>query len=175
MDPPLLDPLPDEIASRVGEVWYTDETSFGIERGHIETGCASVENGNPLYWDEEVAQEITGGAIAPATMISVWFRRHHWMPEMHDALMPYQIHFDLKARLELPEAIMSHNLLEFGAPVRPGDRLRVSQSLVSISEPKRTKLGIGRFWVISQDFTNQDGERVCWETITGYGYRRQVS
>jgi acyl dehydratase len=170
----LLPELPPDIASRVGAVWYEDETSFEIERGYILTGCASVENGNPLFWDEPVARELTGGWIAPPTMLSVWFRPHAWSPERQVVRMPYQIHFDLKARLELPEAIMTHNELVFGEPVRLGDRLRSRQKLASISEPKRTKLGVGRFWVIEQDYQNQRGERVAWESITGYGYRRDL-
>jgi hypothetical protein len=56
--------------------------------------------------------------------------------------------------------------------VRLGDRLVARQRLASISPMKRTKLGIGRFWVIEQDYTNQRDEMVCWESITGYGYRR---
>ena len=168
----MLEDLPEEIASRIGEVWYEDATAFEIERGHVHTGCASVENGNPLFWDEKAADEIAGAQIVPPTMISVWFRRHHWAPGIEHELMPYQIHFDLKERLNLPEAIMTDNELVFGVPVRLGDRLRVRQSLRSISDPKRTKLGVGRFWAIIQEFTNQDEELVCWESITGYGYRR---
>jgi acyl dehydratase len=170
----LLPELPREIALRIGTVWYEDESRFEIERGYILTGCASVENGNPLFWDESIANEITGGWIAPPTMLSVWFRGHHWTPDMKAERMPYQIHFDLKARLELPEAIMTHNELVFGVPVRLGDRLRSRQKLASISEPKRTKLGVGRFWVIEQEYENQQRERVAWESITGYGYRRDL-
>ena len=53
---------------------------FPVERGYVWTSCASVENGNPLFWDHEVADELTGGPIAPPSMVSVWFRPHHWAP-----------------------------------------------------------------------------------------------
>ncbi|MCE2392269.1 MAG: MaoC family dehydratase N-terminal domain-containing protein [Proteobacteria bacterium] len=167
-----MEELPPEIAARVGQVWYTEETTFEIQSGHIQTSCASVENGNPIYWDEKAAERITGGPTAPLSMISVWFRRHQWAPDGVSEQMPYQIHFDLKRELDLPEAIMTHNELVFGVPVRPGDRLTARQSLASVSDPKRTKLGVGRFWVIEQEYTNQRGEQVCFESITGYGYRR---
>ena len=110
--------------------------------------CASVENGNPLYWDEKVADELTGGPIAPPTMISVWFRPHHWAPgRRRRAGAPLQVHFDLKETLDLPEAVMTDNTIIFDEPVRPGDVLSHHQVLRSVSEPKTTKLGTGRFWV----------------------------
>ena len=67
--------------------------------GYIWTTCASVENGNPLFWDDEVAGPLTGGPIAPPTMLSVWFRPHHWAPGRAEAALPLQVHFDLKALL----------------------------------------------------------------------------
>ena len=35
----------------------------------MSTTCSSVENGNPIYWDDKVAQEIIGKADAEATTI----------------------------------------------------------------------------------------------------------
>jgi acyl dehydratase len=166
--------LPAEVQSWIGTVRYEDETTFEIERGYIFTSNASVENGNPLFWDDEVAREVTGGPIAPPTTLSVWFRPHHWRPGKHQLRMPYQIHFDLKAALDLPEAIMTDNEFVFGVPVRPGDKLYSKQSLASVSPLKKTKLGTGRFWAIEVEYSNQRGERVAWESITGYGYKRNV-
>ena len=62
--------------------------------------------------------------------------------------LPLQVHFDLKERLGLPEAVMSDNTIIFHDPVRPGDVISTAQVLRSVSEPKTTKLGTGRFWVI---------------------------
>ena len=59
-------------------------------------------------------------------------------------------------------------------PVRPGDRLRTRQILRSISDPKTTRLGTGRFWVIEVEYLNQDGELVGVESYTGFGYRRNA-
>ena len=58
--------------------------------------------------------------------------------------------------------------------VRPGDRLRTWQVLRSVSPPKRTKLGLGRFWVIDVEYVNQHGKSVGTESYTGFGYRRDV-
>jgi acyl dehydratase len=156
----------------VGVEQYPEVSEFAVERGYIWTSCASVENGNPLYWDDEVAEALTGGPIAPPTMVSVWFRPHSWAPGRTDVALPLRVHFDLKALFGLPEAVMSDNSIEFHTPVRLGDVLRTHQVLRSISDDKTTKLGTGRFWVIDVVYVNQDGDLVAVESYTGFGYRR---
>ncbi|HET7653469.1 MAG TPA: MaoC family dehydratase N-terminal domain-containing protein [Acidimicrobiales bacterium] len=164
--------LPAEIADLIGKVQYEEEGDFPVERGYVWTVASSVENGNPLYWDDAVADELTGGPIAPPTMISAWFRPHHWAPGRTKEKLPLQVHFDLKEKLGLPEAIMSENTLVFHEPVRPGDRLTTCQILTSVSDVKTTKLGTGRFWDIEVQYRNQRGDLCCQESITGFGYRR---
>ena len=66
--------VPDEVEALIGNVQYEETGEFPVERGYIWTSCASVENGNPLFWDDDVAAEITDGPIAPPTMLSVWCR-----------------------------------------------------------------------------------------------------
>ncbi len=166
------DDIPNEVKSWIDQVRYEENTEFPVEMGYVWTTCASVENGNPLFWDEQAAREITGGQIAPPTMLSVWFRPHLWVPGRTKQSQPLQLHFDLKEKLGLPEAVMTENTIEFHEPVRPGDRLRTRQILRSVSPLKETKLGMGRFWVIEVEYLNQKGEFVGKESYTGYGYRR---
>jgi acyl dehydratase len=164
--------LPADVAALIGEVQYEQEGEFPVEQGYIWTACASVENGNPLFWDDKVAAELTGGPIAPPTMVSTWFRPHHWAPGRTQQALPLQVHFDMKERFELPEAVMSDNSIVFHEPVRVGDRLTTRQVLRSVSDEKTTKLGTGRFWVIDVEYHNQRGELVGVESWTGFGYRR---
>jgi len=169
-----LPELPDEVSSWIGKTLAEDQGEFDIERGYIATTCASVENGNPLYWDDAVADRVTDGPIAPPTMLSVWLRPHHWAPGRTEERLPLEVHFRLKKVLELPEAIIAANELSFGEPVRPGDTLRSQQTLRSISEPRTNKLGTGRFWDLDVEYVNQRGEWVGTESYTGFGYRREV-
>ena len=164
--------LPPDVEKLVGEVQYEEEGEFPVERGYVWTTCSSVENGNPLFWDDAVAQELTNGPIAPPTMLSVWFRPHNWSPGRTEPAVPLQVHFDLKDRFGLPEAVMTDNTIVFHEPVRPGDLLRTQQILRSVSGPKTTKLGTGRFWVIDVEYFNQHDELVGVESYTGFGYRR---
>ena len=164
--------LPQEVESWIGQKRYEQEGEFDVERGYIYTTCASVENGNPLFWDEKLANEITDGPIAPPTMISVWFRPHYWAPGRTEEAQPLQVHFDLKEVLALPEAVMTDNTITFRDPVRVGDRLKTYQVLRSVSGLKTTKLGTGRFWVIDVEYENQNGDPVATESYTGFGYRK---
>ncbi|HEV7524281.1 MAG TPA: MaoC family dehydratase N-terminal domain-containing protein [Acidimicrobiia bacterium] len=166
------DDLPPEVEKLIDEVQYEEAGEFPVERGYVYTTCSSVENGNPLFWDDAVADEITNGPIAPPTMISVWFRPHQWSPGRTEPAVPLQSHFDLKRIFELPEAVMTDNTIIFHEPVRPGDRLRTRQILRSVSGAKTTKLGTGRFWVIDVEYVNQRDELVGVESYTGFGYRR---
>ncbi|HZU78923.1 MAG TPA: MaoC family dehydratase N-terminal domain-containing protein [Acidimicrobiales bacterium] len=167
--------LPDDVAALIGVPQYEETGEFPVERGYIWTTCSSVENGNPLYWDDEVADALTDGPVAPPTMVSVWFRPHHWAPGRQKPALPLQVHFDLKERLGLPEAVMTENTIVFHEPVRPGDVLRTHQVLRSVSGEKTTKLGTGRFWVIDVEYRNQRDDLVAVESYTGFGYRRSAS
>jgi acyl dehydratase len=162
-----------EARSWIGWPKYEEDGGFPAEMGYVWTSLASVENGNPLFWDEDVAAEVAGGPIAPPSMLSVWFRPHNWAPGVTEPQVPLQVHFDLKELLDLPEAVMSDNVITFGEPVRPGDRIATRQVLRSVSDEKTTKLGTGRFWVIDVEYHTRDGTWVGTESYTGFGYRRE--
>lgn len=164
--------IPDQVRALIGEIQYKEQSTFPIEMGYVYTSCASVQNGNPLYWDPAVAEELAGGPITPPTMLSVWFRPHYWRPGATGEQLALQTHFDLKRLLDLPEAIIAGSETAFGEPVRPGDVLTTYQVVRSISEPKTTKVGHGRFWVIDVTITNQRGEWVGTDTYDCFGYRR---
>ena len=164
--------LPEDVAETIGRTQYEETGEFPVERGYVWTSCSSVENGNPLFWDDEVAAAVTGGPVAPPTMLSVWFRPHHWAPGRTGEAQPLQVHFDLKERFGLPEAVISDNTITFYEPVRPGDVVSSRQVLRSVSEEKTTRLGTGRFWVIDVEYRNERDELLGVESYTGFGYRR---
>ena len=84
------------------------------------------------------------------------------------------MHFDLKEKLGLPEAVMTDNTIVFGSRCARAIASRPWQVLRSVSDPKTTKLGTGRFWVIDVEYVNQRGEWVGTESYTGFGYRREA-
>jgi acyl dehydratase len=162
----------DEVRALIGVRQYEETADFPVERGYLWTSCASVQNANPLFWDDDLATELTEGPIAPPTTLSLWMRPHHWSPGHEGERLALQVHFDMKDRLGLPEAIISENTITFHEPVRPGDLISYAQVLRSVSDEKTTKLGTGRFWVVDVEYTNQLGELVGVESYTAFGYRR---
>ena len=142
--------------------------------GHGESSGDFTDGTIGRWRDDAIAvlDELTDGPIAPPTMLSVWFRPHHWSPGRTEPAVPLQAHFDLKDDLDLPEAIISSNTNTFHEPVRIGDEVRSRQILRSISDPKTTKLGRGRFWVIDVEYLNQDDVLLGVESYTAFGYRR---
>ena len=164
--------LPADVAELIGRPMYPETARFEVERSYTYNTCAATENGNPIFWDDDVAAEICGGPIAAPTTLSLWMRPHYWEPGATGEQLALQVHFDLKERFGLPEAVMTDNTLIFHEPVRPGDRISHRQVLKSVSEPKTTKVGTGRFWVIDIEYHNQRGDLVGIESYTGFGYTR---
>jgi len=167
--------LPEVVRSWIGQERYVERTEFPIEMGYVLTTLSATQNANPLYWDDSIAQELTGGPITLPTMASVWFRPHDWSPGRTKPAVALQLHFDLKDELGLPEAVMSDNTMVFGEPIRPGDELTTTQILYSVSVLKTTKLGTGRFWDFGVRIVNQTGELCAEERYTGFGYNREAT
>jgi len=164
--------LPVDVAALIGLPQYDRTADFDVERAYTYNTAAATRNSNPIFWDDAVAAEITGGMIAAPTTLSLWMRPHYWQPGATGEQVALQVHFDLKERFGLPEAVMTDNTLILHDPVRPGDRISHRQVLKSVSGPKTTKLGSGRFWVIDIEYHNQHGDLVGIESYTGFGYRR---
>lgn len=166
------DTLPDAVRKLIDVPQYEERSEFPIEIGYVYNTCAAVQNGNPLFWDDDAAQAITGGRIAPPTMLSVWFRPHHWAPGASGERKAMQAHFDLKELLGLPEAVVASNEATFGEPVRMGDVLTTCQIVRSVGPIKHTRLGTGRFWTVDVRTTNQHGDWVGTESYTFLAYRK---
>ena len=128
--------LPPDVEALIGVRQYEETAEFPVERGYIWNTCAAVQNGNPLFWDDAVADAVTGGPIAPPTTLSLWMRPHYWSPGHAGERLALRVHFDMKARFDLPEAIIGDNTLVFYEPVRPGDVITHAQVLRSVSDVK---------------------------------------
>jgi acyl dehydratase len=161
-----------DVAEWVGRTLDAGPGDIRVERGFVQHWCEAVQNANPLFWDDEVAQEATAGPIAPPTMLSVWMRPLAWRPGRERARRPLELHFQLKEAFDLPEGIVAGNEIEFGVPVRLGDVISTTESIREISEPQAKRLGTGRFWIVDVTYTNQHGEVVGVETYRMFAYRR---
>ncbi|MBW3661690.1 MAG: MaoC family dehydratase N-terminal domain-containing protein [Actinobacteria bacterium] len=164
-----------EVAEWVGYTLDAGPGNIVCERGYILHWAESVEDANPLWWDETVAEQLTSGWIAPPSMLSVWMRPLMFRPDVPDGdepIRPLEVHFRLKDALDLPEGVVTYNEIEFHEPVRPGDLISTRQTVSQISAPRTNRLGTGRYWRIDVTYTNQRGEVAGIETYNMFGYRR---
>lgn len=158
----------------VGRTHTDPPADIVCERGYILHWCEATENANPIFWDDDAAATITGGAIAPPTMLSVWMRPLQFKPGRDGAHRPLELHFRMKEELGLPEGIVGANEIEFHAPVRPGDRITTTQSVREVGPLKTNRLGTGRAWTIDVTYANQDGDVVGVESYEFFSYVREV-
>ena len=165
----------EDVQAWVGRTAEDPPSDIVCERGYILHWLEATENANQLYWDDAVADELTGGPIAPPTMLSAWMRPLQFVPGRTEKRMPLSLHFDLKKALDLPEGIVAFNEITFGVPVRPGDRVRTTQRIREISPVKTRKLGTGRSWTIDVTYTNQRDEIVGVESYAMFAYKRDAS
>ena len=89
--------LPEQVTSMIDVSQYPQTASFDVERSYAFNTLAATQNANPLYWDDAVAAELTGGVILPPTTLSLWMRPHYWEPGAEGEQVALQVHFDMKA------------------------------------------------------------------------------
>lgn len=156
----------------VGRELNAGPGDIAAERGYVIHWCEAVEDANPLYWDEATAEGLTGGWIAPPSMLSVWMRPLMFNPHATEQVRPLELHFQLKDAFALPEGIVTGNEIEFGEPVRMGDVITTVQRVRDISDERTNRLGTGRAWTIDVIYTNQRDEVVGIETYRMFSYNR---
>ena len=128
----------------------------------------ALDDRNPVYLDEEIAAGTRlGGIVAPPAMLQTW-------------TMPSPRIEGIAERGGAPTAMTSENIvtaldnagyvgtlatnseLEFLRYLRPGDLLKTTSALESISVRKRTSLGLGYFvtWITTylSSGTGESGE-----------------
>jgi len=143
----------------------------------IRHWCETLEDGNPLYLDEDYARSRGfDGLVAPLGSVMTTFAmafRWPWPP--NDREPARHIHYDVKELLNLPVGIINNIEIETGVPLQVGDRVSVSQRLVSISPWKKTRVGEGHFWTMDRLYRNQNGELVLRERMSAFGYGRAAT
>lgn len=175
------DNVPEEVRERLGVV-RTRTSPYTVSEAQIGYWCEMVRDGNPLYEPGAFAEAGRfAGQIAPPTMLMTWGMPRGTQtgvvtahPDIEDAESlpwpgppPNEIGgYRMSAAKEI---IGVSTVSEYGAPVRPGDRITIGTSLVACSPLRRTKLGWGHFVTNVSEF--RAGERLVGRvTITTLHY-----
>ncbi|RMF25489.1 MAG: hypothetical protein D6760_00875, partial [Deltaproteobacteria bacterium] len=170
--------LPEENKRRLIELTAESEPEpapLEVNEYLIRHWCEMIEDGNPLYLDAEYARSRGfRSVVAPPGSVMTTFAMHfRWPWPPGDREPARHIHYDIKEALDLPVGIITNIEMEVGRPLEVGDRVHVSQRLVSVSPWKKTRLGEGHFWTMDRIYRNQRGELVARERMTAFGYGRE--
>jgi acyl dehydratase len=150
-----------------------EEAAVEVDEYLIRHWCETLEDGNPLYLDADYARSRGfDGLVAPPGSVMTTFALPYRWPWPRDHEPARHIHYAIKELLDLPVGIIQGIEVEIGLPLQVGDRVSVSQRLVSISPWKKTRLGEGHFWTMDRLYRNQLGELVLRERMSAFGYGR---
>ena len=134
--------LPDAIKERLIALTRESESEpapLAVDEYLIRHWCETLEDGNPLYLDRDFARSRGfDDLVAPPGAVMTTFAlpfRWPWPPAEREPAR--HIHYDVKELLDLPVGIIQNIEIETGVPLQVGDRVSVSQRLVSISPAGR--------------------------------------
>jgi hypothetical protein len=167
----FMNKLPKQVQSWLGKPVVQVNAMISAEPGLWQNFCAAVEDGNPLYWcNEDCAGGI--GPIAPPAMLASWVIEHEWFPNMRDKKQrTLELHFMLKDAFALPFGVVTGVEIEFGRPVRSGDRLRAEQILKEVGPEYQTRMGLGRKWTIDVAYYHSNDDLAGIQTLHFVSYR----
>jgi uncharacterized OB-fold protein/acyl dehydratase len=163
---------PEELRSRL-EAWIGREgeplrARDPVNQPMIRHWCDAVEDANPVYTDPEFAQaSVHGGIVAPPTMLQAWT-----MPGLPGRpVAPPERPSPLGEVLGLLDGegytsvVATNCRQEYRRYLRVGDALSVTSRVVSVSDEKKTALGVGRFVDVEMIYRDGAGEEVARMTF----------
>ncbi len=139
-----------------------DEVNLPMIRHWVD----ALDDRNPVYLDDEVAATTRfGGIVAPPAMLQAWTMPRPKIEGIAErGGVPDEVNSDNPVSV-LDQAgyvgtLATNSELEFERYLRPGDRLKSSTVMKSISDRKTTGLGLGYFVTWVTTYTSGDGEVV---------------
>jgi acyl dehydratase len=171
MSDPTLDERLQETVAQARQSPPGSPTRDPVNRPMIHHWCDAIGDFNPIYVDEELAaQSIHGGIVAPPTMLQAWGMaglrgRGPSIPDTLRAKPPSAATGPNPMRI-LQEAGYSSVVAtdceqDYLRYLKPGDVLRMSSLLESVSSEKATGLGTGYFVTQLTTYYDQNDEVVA--------------
>lgn len=172
--------LSDEVKARLRALTQespADPAPLAVDEYLIRHWCETLEDGNLLYLDRDYARSrgFDDLVAPPGSVMTTFALPYRWPWPPAERQPARHIHYDVKELLDLPVGIIQNIEIETGVPLQVGDRVAVSQRLVSVSPWKKTRLGEGHFWTMDRLYRNQNGDLVLRERMTAFGYGRDAN
>ncbi len=133
----------------------------------IRRFCYAVGDLNPLYLDEEFSKRSGfGGTMAPPMFFDIPTAPEFPQDELKEDGMPRR---GLMPRSKATRTMAGGSEVEFFKPIRAGDRITRVSNIADIYE-KEGRSGTLVFTVYESRYTNQDGDLVAVERLTGISF-----
>jgi uncharacterized OB-fold protein/acyl dehydratase len=133
-----------------------------VNQPMIRHWCDAVGDRNPVYTDPEfAAASVHGGVVAPPTMLQAWTMPGLGPLPARTSEHPLRRALDLLDAAGYTSVVATNCRQEYRRYLRPGDRIRVSTRIESVSEEKQTALGAGRFVDEVMTYRDETGEEVA--------------
>ncbi len=147
------------VAMRAAIGVASEPCTLEVEKGDIIRFARATGETDPLFIDEAVARRTRyGGLIAPPTYLIVM---RPLLAERLNLASPY------------PKSLDGGTRWTYVEPVRPGDRITATATLVDLYE-REGRLGTMLFQVIEIDYVNQFGQRVLSQRDTHIRYGEEA-
>ena len=146
---------------------------FPIDELFIRHWCETLEDGNPLYIDEQFARDrgYRGLVVPPIAIFPASRFPFRWPWPPTGGYRPIVL-YEVKRLLELPVAIATDSEIEFFHVVQLGERLSLSDRLINLSPWKVTRLGEGHFITYATSYWNERGDKVAEQRVSLFMYGR---
>ena len=144
--------ITDELRAAIGV--ESEPLTHEVERGAIIRFAEAIEDPNPLYQDEVKARSSRyGGIIVPPTFLR----------SLPPGPSPIQV------QSPLPRILDGGSQWEFYEPVRPGDRITVTNKLADVAQ-RAGRLGPMIIMTRETRYVNQLGQVVAIQRATRISY-----
>ena len=138
-----------------------------VSEKEIRRFCFAVGDLNPLYLDEGYAKTARfGGIVAPPMFFDIPTVPEFPLNKLKEDGMAEA---GVRPPLRVSRSMAGGNEVEFFKPIRPGDRITRVSKIAEMYE-KEGRSGPMVFTVYEQRYTNQDGDLVAIERMTGISW-----
>lgn len=161
----------EELKALVGEEGEWRTALDEVCKPMIRHWCAAMQDGNPLYTNDEYAKQSKyGSIIAPPTMMLTWPMPPLWPPR-EEPPHPFERFLEKLDKAGFLGILVTNVSQKYLGPLFPGDRVTYTYKVADVSPEKKTALGPGHFVTASFVFKNQKGETVGTQSFTVLKYK----
>lgn len=165
-----------QLRALIGQKGAPQQARDPVNQPTIRSWCDAIGEKNPVFTDPEAAARSPyREVIAPPAMLGVWTLAGN-IPRVPDPSCPRSRAMKLLAEAGYASTVGANTEEHYPRPLKLGEQLTGTLSVVEISDLKTTGLGTGVFLTALTEFTNQQGEPVgTWKFRTFHFKPRELT